>query len=120
MNDTNSKLEPGAEPKRRPPNAGKGRVKGVPNKTTASVKAALQDAFERLGGVDSLVTWGRENQTEFYKLWSRMLPTEVSGPNGGPIPIETLNAGISGLSRERRDEIRRMIREDLGRPETDR
>jgi hypothetical protein len=27
--------------KRKPPNAGKGRVKGVPNKTTADVRAAI-------------------------------------------------------------------------------
>lgn len=54
-----------------------GRTKGVPNKTTAEVKAALTEAFENLGGTASLVAWGRESQTEFYKLWVRMLPTEV-------------------------------------------
>lgn len=57
-----------------------GRAKGTPNKSTASVKAALTQAFEDMGGVDSLVEWGQENQTEFYKLWSKLLPSQLSQP----------------------------------------
>lgn len=75
---------------RRPPNAGKGRKKGVPNKATASVKAALLEAFEKRGGVPALLKWAKENETEFYKLWGRLAPTEVSGPDGGPIPITSV------------------------------
>lgn len=71
----------------RPPNAGKGRKKGVPNKATASVKAALLEAFEKKGGVPALLKWAKDNETEFYKLWGRLAPTEVSGPDGGPIPL---------------------------------
>jgi hypothetical protein len=55
-----------------------GRRKGTPNKVTASIKAAFSDAFDKLGGVPSLVQWGRENQTEFYKLVSKLIPSEVS------------------------------------------
>jgi hypothetical protein len=54
-----------------------GRQKGVPNKSTSEVKAALTEAFDNLGGVQALVTWGTDNLTDFYKLWSKMLPTEV-------------------------------------------
>jgi hypothetical protein len=79
----------GTVAKRRPPNAGKGRRKGVPNKATASVKAAILEAFEKRGGVASLVAWAKEDPTEFYKLWGRIAPTEVevSGPEGGPIAM---------------------------------
>lgn len=56
-----------------------GRRKGTPNKTTIAVKEALTDAFEQLGGVSSLVGWGRENPDEFYKLWVKMLPAEIKG-----------------------------------------
>lgn len=56
----------------------RGRAKGVPNKLTASIKGAFAEAFEQLGGVPALVKWGTENQTEFYRLTSRLIPTEVA------------------------------------------
>jgi hypothetical protein len=58
-------------------NRGKGRKKGVPNKATASVKEALSLAFQGTGGVPALQAWAAEHQTEFYKLWAKMLPTDV-------------------------------------------
>jgi hypothetical protein len=42
-----------ARPK--PPNAGKGRVKGVPNKTTALLKDAILRAAEGAGGKAGLI-----------------------------------------------------------------
>lgn len=54
-----------------------GRQKGTPNKTTKAVKDALVEAFDCLGGIDSLVKWGMENQTEFYKLWIKVLPMQL-------------------------------------------
>lgn len=62
-----------------------GRKKGSLNKTTASVKAALSEAFDKRGGVPALLTWAKDNETEFYRLWSKMIPVEVTGENGGPI-----------------------------------
>lgn len=55
-----------------------GRKKGVPNKTTVAVKDALNTAFTGVGGADGLVTWAQANPTEFYKLWVKMLPTEIN------------------------------------------
>ena len=54
-----------------------GRQKGTPNKTTASVKEALEEAFEKNGGVESLCGWAKEQPSEFYKIWAKMLPTEI-------------------------------------------
>jgi hypothetical protein len=85
--------------KRRPPNAGKGRVKGSKNKTTVAVKEALTAAFEGIGGVKRLQTWAEENTTEFYKLWGRLIPTEVSGPDGGAIPVDA-TVDVSRLTAE--------------------
>jgi hypothetical protein len=66
-----------------------GRQKGSVNKTTMAVKEALTEAFEQIGGVSSLVVWGRLNETEFYKLWAKLLPQEVqaklSDADGSPI-----------------------------------
>jgi hypothetical protein len=64
-----------------------GRKKGTPNKITAAVKDALVMAFDELGGVKSLVAWGRENQTEFYKLWVKVLPQEVNANLNGSITV---------------------------------
>ena len=64
-----------------------GRTKGTPNKQSASVKQCIINAFEDMGGVQNLVKWGKENQTEFYKLWGRMIPHEVTGEDGGDIKV---------------------------------
>ncbi len=54
-----------------------GRRPGSLNKTTANVKAAFTAAFEELGGVPALVEWARAEPTEFYKLYARLLPSEL-------------------------------------------
>jgi len=46
-----------------------------------------------------LLAWAQGNETEFYKLWGRMLPQEVSGPEGGPIEL----AGIERIIRHAKD-----------------
>lgn len=55
-----------------------GRVAGTPNKFTANVKQAFVEAFEKLGGVDALVTWGKRNPTEFYRLVSKIIPIDMN------------------------------------------
>lgn len=62
-----------------------GRQKGVPNKATAGVKAAMLEAFKGIGGVPALTVWAKANPTEYYKLFARLIPTEVSGPDGGAV-----------------------------------
>jgi hypothetical protein len=72
---------PSAKPKRKPPSAGIGRKKGVPNKITVAFKQAVLEAFndERMGGSDGLVEWGLKNRTEFYRIAARLIPTEGTG-----------------------------------------
>ena len=63
---------------KKPPNAGKGRKKGVPNRKTAAVKEALELAFQGIGGVKELVEWAKLNRGDFYtKLWVKLLPIAV-------------------------------------------
>jgi hypothetical protein len=64
-----------------------GRTKGTPNKLTASAKQAFALAFDSIGGVEAFAVWATENRTEFYKLYGRLIPTEVNGPNGGELAI---------------------------------
>lgn len=76
--------------KRQPPNAGKGRPKGALNKTTKAVKDALAQAFDELGGVESLKVWAADNPTAFYQLWGKLLPLEVRGAGeNGEHMVET-------------------------------
>lgn len=86
------------ETSRRPKTGG--RVKGTPNKSTKSVKTALEEAFTKRGGVAALLRWAEENPTDFYKLWAKMMPTqtEISGPGGGP--VEMGGAVLDALARK--------------------
>ncbi len=59
-----------------------GRRRGTPNKTTASVKAALMSAFDGAGGVSSLVQFAKADPATFYQLWAKMLPMEAHAPAG--------------------------------------
>lgn len=75
-----------------------GRPKGKQNKQTVAVKQCLINAFEQMGGWQNLTKWGMENQTEFYKLWARMIPHEVSGVDGGDV-----NITVTKIVRSARD-----------------
>ena len=72
----------------RPPNAGKGRKTGVKNKTTVAAREAFQMAFDGLGGHVQLAVWARENQTEFYKLFSKLIPIDAKVTLGGKVEVE--------------------------------
>jgi hypothetical protein len=73
---------------RKPPNAGKGRVKGVPNRTTALLKDAILMAAEGAGGKDGLIgylkTQASKNPGPFMALLGKVLPMQVSGDPDNP------------------------------------
>lgn len=70
-------------------NAGKGRPKGSRNKSTVKVKEAFEAAFDELGGVASLVEWGMKERSEFYKLYAKLLPVQVTGDKDNPLTVVT-------------------------------
>lgn len=59
-----------------------GSRKGIPNKTTASIKDAFKQAFEGMGGAQALQSWGAENPNLFYPLASKLIPAEIVGKDG--------------------------------------
>ena len=79
----------------RPPRAGIGRQKGVPNKITRAFKTAVLEAFNAIGGTAALTEWGRKNPTAFYQIAARLIPTEVA--HSGEIRLPTV---IDELHRE--------------------
>jgi len=65
-----------------------GRKAGVPNKLSGMAKENIAAVFTRLGGTAAMAAWAKKNQTEFYKLYSRLLPHEVTGADGGALQFE--------------------------------
>jgi hypothetical protein len=66
-----------------------GRLKGTPNKVTTLAKDAIAAAAERLGGIDRLVEWVREdpgNERVFWgTIYTKLLPLQVSGDPSAPL-----------------------------------
>lgn len=71
----------------RPPNAGKGRVAGVPNKITGQLKDMIMQALANKGGVTYLETQADQNPNAFLSLVGRVLPLQVTGEDGKSIPV---------------------------------
>ena len=67
---------------------GGGSRKGVPNKITASLKEAIQQAAETAhpeGTVGYLRQQAQTNPTAFLSLLGRTLPKELTGSGGDPL-----------------------------------
>ena len=60
-------------------NAGRGRKKGSQNKVTKEVKEVIGQCFDKIGGLESFAAWARNNRTDFYKLYSKLLPIQLQG-----------------------------------------
>lgn len=73
-------------------NAGKGRPKGVPNKSTATMKAAIQSVYDRLQEKHGephghFLEWAEGEPTEFYKLAAKLIPIQLGDEDGGGLTI---------------------------------
>lgn len=66
-----------------------GRVKGTPNKLTTTVKAEFELVFKELQNEEgsNLYTWGKANPTEFYKLASKLIPSDINAKLSGAVKV---------------------------------
>ena len=74
-----------AKPKGAPKSGG--RVKGVPNKTTAALKEAILHAFDRVGGVSYLEKVAKADPRTFCTLLGKVLPLTVAGDAAAPLEL---------------------------------
>lgn len=68
------------------PVRGKGKV-------TAAVKDNILAVFNRLDGTAGMAKWAKDNQTEFYKMYVKLLPSqsEITGADGAPLFPSVIN-----------------------------
>lgn len=68
-------------------NAGKGRVKGTPNKLTKTIKEAIEESFATVGGAAYLVRMASEEPVAYMTLLGKVLPTQVKLETKEPITV---------------------------------
>lgn len=69
---------------RRPPAAGMGRKRGVPNKFTRALKDLILGALAEVGGQAYLVEQARANPATFLTLVGKVLPLQVKAAGDDP------------------------------------
>lgn len=75
-----------------PPTNNRGRPKGSPNKITADIRGMIIKALKLKGGVRYLVKQADDNPIAFMGLIGKILPKEITGPEGGPIMVAAIDA----------------------------
>ena len=74
---------------------GAGRKRGVPNKLTAHIREAVENAFLEVGDEDYLVKVAKEDPRTFCTLLGKILPTQVEAKAEEPITYQI----ITGVPR---------------------
>lgn len=62
---------------------------GTPNRVSLSIKYAVLETFEKLGGVRHMITWAKNNSGDFYRLAARLVPPGV------PVQIDGLDGNLA-------------------------
>lgn len=60
------------------------RTVGAKNKIPQAAKENIAAVFVRLGGTAKMAEWAEENKTEFYRIYARLLPHELSSDQKKP------------------------------------
>ena len=81
-------------PQKAPDKPGPGRPKGSKNKITNDIKAMVLGALEALGGQEYMEQQARENPNAFMALVGKILPTQITGANDGPVQVDARYSGL--------------------------
>lgn len=74
-------------------NRGKGRKKGVPNKTTAAVKDMILGALDKAGGEAYLLRQAEANPTSFLTLVGKLIPLDLYAKLSGEVGLRPIIMG---------------------------
>lgn len=87
-----------------------GRLPGVSNKLTWAFCDAVRHVYTGLGGHANFLAWAKDNQTEYYRIASRLIPGEMREDSGdqpirvivyGPTsPVRDVQPALEDHSRE--------------------
>jgi hypothetical protein len=69
-----------------------GRKKGTQNKVSLSLKQAVLETFEQLGGVRHMATWAKRHPSEFYRITARLVPS------GDPVRLDGMDGTLAAQS----------------------
>ena len=61
------------------------RTLGAKNKIPQAAKENIAAVFVRLGGTAAMAKWAKENPTEYYRIYSKLIPVEGPGENGAHV-----------------------------------
>lgn len=53
-----------------------------------NVRQQFQYAFELIGGIPRLAHWAHSNPDKFFALYSKLIPAQITGEDGGPLRIQ--------------------------------
>jgi UV DNA damage repair endonuclease len=62
-----------------------GRKAGTENKLSGLAKDNIAAVFNRLGGTAGMAEWAIENRTQFYQIYSKLLPLQVNADVAGEL-----------------------------------
>jgi hypothetical protein len=74
---------------------GSGRKAGQANRTTTLLKDQILDALDQAGGTKYLVWLAQENPQAFSTLIGKVLPTQITGADNGPLVVTWANPNDS-------------------------
>ncbi len=58
---------------------GAGRKPGSLDRFSISVKEAVLETFQQLGGVAHMTEWAEKNPGDFYRIAAKLIPQAISG-----------------------------------------
>jgi hypothetical protein len=68
---------------------GPGRPKNSQNILGRTSRENIAEVFTRLGGIDRMVGWAEDNLTEYYRIYSKLIPIDVQN-NGSALVVNVV------------------------------
>lgn len=91
-------------------------------KIMSQAREDLAEAFELMGGVPALVLWGKQNPTDFYRIWAKLIPA-TAAKESEAMPLESLLSELADREHQSVRQAATEIGENLlekGRKEAER